>query len=1074
LQFNGIDTTNLTSNEGSLTDNISPAPETLQEVKLQTGLYDASTGRSGGGNFQLITKSGTNEFHGSVYYFHQNEKFNANDFFFNKDGIERPVARRHEGGFTIGGPVFKDRSFFFGSYQRTDALTGFVPTAQSISLLPVALNFAGDRSAASLVAAFRQANPAFNLTPAQISRFALNLFNLRNPVTGNFLIPSPNSLPGQKDSLSPDGKPFLDAAGNPMVRVRQVFPAEFEQDQFTIRNDTQITDKNRLAATFFFSNFPGFDPYPDPSSLTSPFTLQRDDRARTFAVSDVHLIGDRMVNEARFGFFYLDNSRRGSDEFADITHDRLLEGTGVSITSFNPALLYDDSAATRRLSHFTFAPNFGTSFGYPNDSFNQREQQTFSVADILSYTRGAHTFRMGGEWRYHTYDTTLPEEQGTEFEKQQSYTQLLQGLTREADTQFGFTSKQFRMTDVSFFFADDWKFSSKLTLNLGLRWDWFGWPIEKNGLIGNLDFSRVGPTLLPNAFIVPSNFNSTGIATIDESVALTEKADTKHTLDGQDLNNFQPRIGFAWSPFDSKKLVIRGGYGVFFDRPSAAFANTVFSNYPFLRELEVTFPGSRVPFLTAFSQQDPNLPFHRYLPNRLIFRSNNYEIRDGTPVIRGADGTINPNDPSTGQPTRGNIAETFEFRAVDRDLRTPYVQQWGLGFQYEITKDFLFEARYIGTKGTKLLQALAFNQGFDLNDPLTPDSIFQRLNDAYVAAGSPRGPLRAGNTARERGTGVAFGFLNPLTGSIDLNLSQAVRTVNGVPDLATGTLIPFEARGLILGFNIPEALLLTSSANSIYNALQFGFQKRLSHGLQFNASYTFSKSIDTSSADPGSTAGGGKPDVPNVGFVTQGDQRNSRANRALSDFDRTHRFSLSFVYDIPSLGIDSRWLKGWQIAGFVQAQSGTPFSIFASEPEAKNLAELLRLNLGSGGLYRLGFGRPSLAAGATLDDLRRRGADETEAFFNVDALASPLGGFGNLGRNVLRGPDQKRVDFSISKTTAIVEKLSLEFRWEIFNLFNSVNFANPNNDLNDTLDLGTISNTVGGPRVMQFGLKLKF
>src|SRR5688572_10283921 len=140
IQFNGIDATNLSSNEGSLTDNISPAPETLEEVKLQTSLYDASVGRSGGGNFQLITRSGTNQFHGSAYTFVQNEAFNSNDFFFNRDGIDKPRARRHEGGFTVGGPVIKDRIFFFGGYQRTAADTGFVPTAQSLSHLPAALD----------------------------------------------------------------------------------------------------------------------------------------------------------------------------------------------------------------------------------------------------------------------------------------------------------------------------------------------------------------------------------------------------------------------------------------------------------------------------------------------------------------------------------------------------------------------------------------------------------------------------------------------------------------------------------------------------------------------------------------------------------------------------------------------------------------------------------------------------------------------------------------------------------------------------------------------------------------------
>ena len=138
LSFNGVDATNITSNEGSLNNNIAPAPETLSEVKLQTSLYDASTGRSGGGNFQLVTKSGTNQFHGSAYYYLQNEKFNANDFFFNKDGIDRPKARRNEGGFTSAAGRSRTDS---SSSAATSApgLTGFVPTASSITVLPAAL-----------------------------------------------------------------------------------------------------------------------------------------------------------------------------------------------------------------------------------------------------------------------------------------------------------------------------------------------------------------------------------------------------------------------------------------------------------------------------------------------------------------------------------------------------------------------------------------------------------------------------------------------------------------------------------------------------------------------------------------------------------------------------------------------------------------------------------------------------------------------------------------------------------------------------------------------------------------------
>ena len=203
--------------------------------------------------------------------------------------------------------------------------------------------------------------------------------------------------------------------------------------------------------------------------------------------------------------------------------------------------------------------------------------------------------------------------------------------------------------------------------------------------------------------------------------------------------------------------------------------------------------------------------------------------------------------------------------------------------QYEILKDLMFEARYVGTQGKNLLMATALNQGYDLNDPATPDHIYERFNAAYVAAGSPNGALNAGSTARARGLGRAFGFMNTVTGQTDLNLSAA-----------NGTVIGFEARVPILGFNVPEALMLRSNAYSKYHGAQFSLTKRFSDGLQFNLGYTYSRSIDVMSSDPGSTAGGGKADVPNTGFIAQGDSRNTEANRGLSDFDRTHRYSMSF------------------------------------------------------------------------------------------------------------------------------------------------------------------------------------
>jgi hypothetical protein len=240
--------------------------------------------------------------------------------------------------------------------------------------------------------------------------------------------------------------------------------------------------------------------------------------------------------------------------------------------------------------------------------------------------------------------------------------------------------------------------------------------------------------------------------------------------------------------------------------------------------------------------------------------------------------------------------------------------------------------------------------------------------------------------------------------------------------------------------------------------------------------------MDNSSVEPGSTAGSGKPDLPNAGFTAQGNAFNTRANYAPSDFDRSHRFSASFVYELPTFGSSSKLVKGWQVSGFLQNQTGTPFSVFSAEVVAGSAANYASTRLGSGGLYRLAFGRPSLCG--SLSDLRQSGGDRTERYFNPGVLCSPLTaaggypnnfGFGNLGRNVLRAPAQQRFDVGLAKSTQFTERVGLEFRWEVFNLFNTVNFAAPENVIGDAgTDFNKIANTVGGPRVMQFGLKLKF
>ncbi len=1168
VQLNGVDATNF-SGTGSTTESISPSPETIQEVKLLSSLYDASLGRNGGGSIQLVTKRGENRFNGNAYLYAQNEKFNANDFFFNRESIDRQKARRLEGGFTLGGPIIKDKLWFFGGYQKTDAITAYVPTAQSFVILPEALLYISDRTNPENVRqAFRRSQLQGGLTggnwgsptcvrilfPNDFSGViggscidprspGFRLLSRRNPVTGDFFIPT--LVPGRFERLFystnnsivrtsgvgqritdftafglPNGLPITDSisqsrvsSGTPLVRFRNIFPAEFAQDQFTTRLDYNLlkgdsagNNINTINGTFFFANFPAVDPFSDDTTV-SPTPLIRNDRNRTVAITDTHYFNANLTNEARFGYFSLDNSRTLDERF--LTEELSNNGLGI----FNPATAFEPGAPTQRAARFAGQGNLSDfSLNAPNDVYNRRKQLTLTFANNFTYNRKAHTFRFGVEHKRNSFDTNLPEEQGVEFEGISNFAQLFTGFVPEADTAFGITDKQFRFNDLSFYISDDWKVTERLTLNLGLRWDWFGLPIEKNGRFANFDFTKVtNPNDIRPGFILPTNIKPTGFNAIDASLSSIASAGNKHTLNGQDLNNFAPRIGFALKPFKNQSTVIRGGYGIFYDRPSAAFINTIYSNYPFFREIERSreFSPATIQGTTAFVGQQPNLPFSSYFPfsvaPRTADRFTPYVLLDGSPNADAVAGV-----------------EPLEFRAIDRDLKTPLIQQWNVGIQHQFG-DWTIEAKYVGTRGQNLLLAVGFNQPYDLNDPNTPDYIYGRLNDAYQSTGGLLPPRGGGLSERNRGTTTseegngrrAFGACNRafagVAGYIPCNNGFGGIDLNGSSD-QFGTIfaiISADVRTPFLGFDPTDAVILQSRGYSIYHSGQLNVSKNLKNNIAFNASYTFSKSIDIGSTDPGSTTASGRPDTPNLGLVVQGDQRNLNANRALSDFDRPHRFSSSFVWQIPNFGSKSKFLNGWQLTGFGQWQTGSPFSIFASNAGFEALGtsgdiesqffglfntgsqrstptgaanffeQIINVGGASGTYYNAAFGRPSVRS---LELLRRGGADKLRQYFNTCqdvtnpdcALLSPFGGFGNLGRNVLRGPSQKRIDLSFQKTTKINERLSLELKWDVFNVFNFVNFANPNSDLSDETDFGQITRTVGAPRVMQFGMKLRF
>jgi hypothetical protein len=989
--FNGIDVTSLlccnsrvngsrgtiAEGGGTLSRNIAPALETLEEVKLQTSMYDVATGRNGGGNFQLVSKSGTNQLMGTAYYFLQNDRLVANDFFLKRADIAKPALKRNEEGFTIGGPIRRNRTFFFGSYQRTDAETGFVDEASNTVRLPKALT--DDRSDEGInrfaAALWGPSHGPFN--PAAINPISRSLLKARFD-DGSFLIPSgANGVNcGTQDEQIAES-----------CQVTSVIPATFEQTQFSANIDQQLTGVDRLSLKFFYANQPSHDPLASGDALTRFETDEVTDQ-RTFSLNDVHIFGPSVVNEFRAGIFrnhndtvpvdYFTNAQFGiQGPFADTVPD--LSQIAIDADDVGSGLV------------------FGTPGGRVFDT-----QTTMTFGDTLSFSKGSHSFRAGGELRRHHMDGVLRELANRRHNFDNWFDFLTVGYRDPADgnrarqisdssVNYGETARRYRMTDWSLFFADDWRPASRLTLNAGIRYDYFGFPSEVDGLFAVFDRDAALATgNIQDGLVFPSNFNP---SLIPGAAGLNLRtADSKSIVPG-DYNNVAPRVGFAWTPFDSDKTVVRGGYGLYYERTTGAFANSLRQSGPFFREAQLN------------NLSDWNIVPPDYSPFPIPSMSVAFD--DGEPYLQGSNAP-------------GVEFEALETQVLPPNLSTPFIQQWNVNTQWEFRPNWLLEVGYVGSKGSRLLQLI------NENPPL----------DVSALGFLPRAGVPGG--------GFAGNYYDIVDGEfVSLKNPPAGCDLASDPDACV---IPAELRGALLGLDEDEgANALFSNGTSIYHSLQTSLQKRMSHGFMFNASYTVSRSEDTFS-DEGL-------------YQVENDQQHPELNRGPSDFDRRHRLTVSWVWQLPFRG--NAWVDGWQLAGIGTFQSGRPFSVVDDD--------------GSAILFASTAPRPNLAPGATLDDQTTSGpmSSRIDDYLNRAAFQSAGTAYGTLGRNTVVGPPQRRLDLNLSKVTSIGGGRSIELRIEAYNVTNTTSFRNPESDLSSG-SFGEITQTVGGPRVIQLGAKVRF
>jgi outer membrane receptor protein involved in Fe transport len=621
FQINGIDANPGIGGSGArLAD---PAPETIAEFKVQTSLYDATFGRAGGGNIQIVTKSGTNNFHGALYEYFSNDALNANNPFLKAAGARRPVLKRNYFGGTVGGPVRRDKIFFFASYQGIRERNGISNSISSNVLIAPGLT--DDRSEQKLRTTFG--------VPA-IDPVALKLLNARS-ARGEFLIPTPQA----------NGR----YSGSSVSRSRE--------DQFNANADFRISANNWLAIKFFFAQTPQTLALSGAANVPS-FPVAQEVANRLLSVQDVHTLNSRVTNEARFGFNF---TRR------NVTTQQAIRDADIGITR-------PTAAAFPGLPLIGIASNAGgVLFGTSALQDTKSTAPVTTFADTLSITRGRHFIRAGGEIRYYqsNFDTPALTRGVINFT---TFNDFLQGRTSPAPSTLanGITQRNLRTTDYNFFLQDDWKFSSKLTANLGLRYELDLPPYDTQGRISTFDPSLYKPRLLVNAAGLPQGPPIGGIVQAGNPIPQYDLPDVpnvgKRVLRSVDPNNFGPRVGFAYAPLDSGRLVLRGGYGIFYSRSGFVSINNSLFSPPF--------------YLQAFSANASiENPFVLSVP---------LPAQDQFPIL------------VPGFPLFG-----FTF---DRNNRTPYVQQYNASAQFLFTKDMLWEVAYVGTRGLNLLRQVAINQ----------------------------------------------------------------------------------------------------------------------------------------------------------------------------------------------------------------------------------------------------------------------------------------------------------------------------------------------------------------------------
>jgi len=1065
---------------------VQPSPDSIQEFRVLTNTFDAEYGRNSGAVVNVVTKSGTNNFHGNVYEFFRNKVLNARGYF----DTEKPDFKQNQFGGTFGGPIRKDRTFFFASYEGRRVRRGIPSDSVAV---PSAAERAGDFS------------DGLPFTGTLTDDFVANTFNARpgcaaaiaaaggapaaagtdyssifpgNQIPVACMDPTAVDLMNQFVPLpnTPDG--FFQAA--PVSRERT--------DQFTVKFDHRLSDKQNFSAYYYFNDTNLFDPFSrfQAGGANVPgFGALTEERFQQWNLSHTWTLTNTLVNEARMTYF-----REAQGNFLHPQRTNLVQDSCATVPAdqcfsdpLNPkAGITPNLGASREGVPFI---SIAGGFGIGNNFEGEIPQigNTFQWSDNLTKVSGNHTLKFGGDVRRQRFDQTLffdvngqynyfgggSNDPGLLFgDGTQNLTpNYLLGLP-DFYLQGSAQRENVRSTILALFAQDSWKIRPNLTLNYGLRWELFtpltdiGHRVQtfrpgQDSAIYPCELSAASVANFQGLGVSNPDCNNTGV--VPTGLVVPGDQGVPAGLTTTYYKTFAPRIGIAWSPGSSGKTSIRAGWGMFYN-PVEQLVLEQFSAEP-------PFGGS-----SGISNDMFNTPF---------------VLQDGTPVPNPFNGIL---DPPRGQPLDWSVFRPILlFGQFQPHLRTQYTAQYNLNIQRELAKDLVLQVGYVGSQGHRLLATHDVN----FSNPQTCKDL-QAISDFYVNQGNQAladsfacGPFFSesfyGIDANTIPAGMTlhlpYGSMSSVTGpnpqGIGLVGLRPHSSPNCNPVGGWDTANQTFTNGCP-----PDGVPVFSSvfaqdtiANSNYNSLQAMLEKRFTHGLQFQASYTFSKSFDQASSFEGIL----NPLDP-------------RASYSLSQFDARHRFVFSYVWDLPVPkygGAKGKVLNGWQLSGILSFQSGFPIRIASSADnelmnsfdfelpgEPRQLAPLHTFDPRKNNGYY--FDPNSFTENATIPN------DPADP--NSPPLCSQQAVYGCYDpslfgvipptkRTQCCGPGIKNLDLTLVKRTDITESKYVEFRTDFFNIFNHTQFTNPDGNTSDGSDFGRVKRA-RDPRLVQFAVKFFF